>query len=264
MIETINWRRVKQSINLSHVRERRISHTGHASETSRRDRSWPFNGLDMSSNLGEDNILSLATWCFLAHEEEVQWESHVKGICVVDLLDVFVGQLQREGGNIALQVLYLTTSDNREDVRGLVENISQSVDDVSGCLLEYISSFVNLRNRRQDCVLSFGNLFQNLADGNVHFCSHAQVATIGGLSLLFSFEATATQHTPRSDSHAFSFTHGNDLAFKVSVRSAPAALVDNEWTEAVVACVLVGLGDDPGWRVGYAKVQYLALVGEGV
>lgn len=81
----------------------------------------------MSRNLGEDDILSFATRRLLAHEEEVQRESHVEGIYVVDLLDILVGQLEREGGNVAFQVFYLATSNDREDVGSLVEDVSQTI-----------------------------------------------------------------------------------------------------------------------------------------
>lgn len=94
----------------------------------------------MSSNLGEDDILSLTTWRLLAHEEEVQWESHVEGICVVDLLDVLLGQLQREGGDIAFQVIDIATSDDWEDIWGLVENISKTISmgQCSACRLRLL------------------------------------------------------------------------------------------------------------------------------
>jgi hypothetical protein len=42
----------------------------------------------------QPQILRLPSGRFVSHEQEVQWEADVEGICIVDLLDIFAGQLE--------------------------------------------------------------------------------------------------------------------------------------------------------------------------
>jgi hypothetical protein len=75
---------------------------------------------------GQPDIFTLATYRFLAHEEKVQREANIEWVCVVDFLNVFVGQLERQSGDVAIQVRLLAASDDREDVRSLMEDISEA------------------------------------------------------------------------------------------------------------------------------------------
>ena len=53
-------------------------------------------------------------------------EADIEWVCIVDLLDVFACQLERQSGDVAIQVRLLAASDDREDVGSLVEHISES------------------------------------------------------------------------------------------------------------------------------------------
>lgn len=78
----------------------------------------------MRRHVSQPYILASATGCFLAHEQEVQREADVEGICLIDLLDVFAGQLERQSGDVAVEVRLLAASDDRKDVGSLVEDVS--------------------------------------------------------------------------------------------------------------------------------------------
>lgn len=80
----------------------------------------------MRCHAGQPNVFTPAARGLLPHEQEVQWEADVEGVCSIDLLDVFAGQLERQSGDVAVEVRLLAASDDREDVGGLVEHISES------------------------------------------------------------------------------------------------------------------------------------------
>jgi len=74
----------------------------------------------------QPHILTSATRCLLPHEQEVKWEADVERISLVDLLDVFAGKLERQGGDVAVKVRLLAASDDGEDVGSFVEDVSKS------------------------------------------------------------------------------------------------------------------------------------------
>lgn len=56
----------------------------------------------------------------------------------------------------------------------------------------------------------------------------------------------------------------NDFSLEVAVLGGPAALIYGELTEAVLAGVFVGFGDDVGGCVGDSEVEDLSLLNHGV
>ena len=72
------------------------------------------------------------------------------------------------------------------------------------------------------------------------------------------FEEAAAEGAPGGDCHAVVAAEGEYVALEVAVRGGPAALVDDEGAEGVVAGVLVALGYDVGGDVGGAEVEDLA------
>ncbi len=63
---------------------------------------------------------------------------------------------------------------------------------------------------------------------------------------------------PTTKAHLLVCAHGNDFTFKITLGSAPFALIDDELPEAKIASVLVRFGDDPGRRIRDAEVENLA------
>ena len=110
----------------------------------------------MRCHTSQPDVFALASWRLLPHEQEVQWESDVERIRVVDLLDIFAGQLERQSGDVAIQVRLLAASHDREDVGSLVEDISKSK---SGQDNEHspVRFQADLRNRGDQSVLLLGN-----------------------------------------------------------------------------------------------------------
>lgn len=80
----------------------------------------------MRRHASQPDILASAARVLLPHEQEVQREADIERIGFIDLLNVFTGQLKRQSGDVAVKVRLLATSDYREDVGSLVENISQA------------------------------------------------------------------------------------------------------------------------------------------
>lgn len=59
---------------------------------------------DVRSHRSQPHIFAAATWGLLTHEQEVQREANIEGVCIVDLLNVLTGQLERESGNVAVKM----------------------------------------------------------------------------------------------------------------------------------------------------------------
>ncbi len=113
------------------------------------------------------------------------------------------------------------------------------------------------RNTRERRPLGFGHLVQHRGDLARLFIGRTQLTALafGLLELLLSFEQPAAERAPRCDGHALVFAHGQDIAFEIALGGAPAALVDAELREGVVAGVLVCFGDDPSGGVADAEVE---------
>lgn len=78
----------------------------------------------MRRHARQPNVLTLPSWALLPLEQEVQWEADVERICSIDFLNFFAGQLERQRGDVAVEVRLLAASDDGEDVRILVEDVS--------------------------------------------------------------------------------------------------------------------------------------------
>jgi hypothetical protein len=65
-------------------------------------------------------------------------------------------------------------------------------------------------------------------------------------------------NAPPERTHLLFRVRGNDLVFKVTLRSALFALVDDKLPQTKVACILICFGDDPGRGVGDAEGDDLA------
>lgn len=61
------------------------------------------------------------------------------------------------------------------------------------------------------------------------------------------------------DCHTFVAAHGNHIALQVSYLRRIAALINGEWTQAMLARISIGLCNDPSWGVANTKIQDLAL-----
>lgn len=89
------------------------------------NRLRPLHGLDVRRHASQPYILTSPARC-LAAEQEVEREADVERIGFVNLLDVFVGQFERQRGDVAVEVRLLAASNDRKHVRTLVEDISQA------------------------------------------------------------------------------------------------------------------------------------------
>lgn len=107
---------------------------------------------------------------------------------------------------------------------------------------------------RSDSIQDFRDLFLT--------ADHHGRGNLAGTGVLLAgrLEVPTAKNTEWLECHPFRLTHGNGLSLQVTLLSRVAALVDREGSEAVLARVHVGLGDDPGRRVTDAEVQDLALV----
>lgn len=201
--------------------------------------------------------------------KETGGEPDLERHCALNLLDVLLGQPDLQGFNVALEMVEGPPTHNGEDIRSLVHDIGQS-------------------HTCDGCVLPVGNGLKDLGDLYL-VLSGLKLAAYMSLPLLLCFEGASTKRSPRGETHldgcqqmaksniyiyiykgcsisAYPFLagHGNDLTLEITVASTPAALVDAELTETMVAGVLVGLRNDPGRRVRDAQVQDLSLSDEGV
>lgn len=89
-----------------------------------------------------------------------------------------------------------------------------------------------------------------------------KVATLLVLfTLLLGGEVSAAEGAPGAQGHAFVARHRDDFALEVAFCSRPAALVDGEGAEAVVAgvCMFVRHDQSGGWE-GAEYVHWLALL----
>lgn len=212
---------------------------------ARGDDLRPGHSVDVRVRLNEEHIARLERRLGLAHEQEVHREAIVERHSGLDLIDLLLTELELQRLNVALQVVDLPATDNGENMRRFVHDIRQG----------------DTGDQRP---LLVRNLLELLADGNLVLVGRAHLTTLLRLALLFALELAAAEGAPGGQRHAFGLGHGQDVALEVAIRGVPAALVDDELAQAVVAGVLVGLGDDPGWGVGDAEVEDLALVDEGV
>lgn len=116
------------------------------------------------------------------------------------------------------------------------------------------------RDTRESRPLGFGHLIQHRGDLARLFVGRTKLATLafGLLQLLLRFEQAPAEGAPRCDGHPLVFAHGQDIAFEIALGGAPAALIDAELRECVVARVLVCFGDDPGRGVADAEVEDFA------
>ena len=87
---------------------------------------------------------------------------------------------------------------------------------------------------------------------------------LGGVKLLSRLQVTLAQDSPWRESHTLILAHGDDITLEVTEACVPLALVDGEWRKTMLVGIVVRFHDDPGWRVGHAEIQNLALHDEGV
>lgn len=221
----------------------------------------------MYGHLGEKDIFALTARRLLAHEQKVQRKASVKRIGVLNLLDIFSRQFERERSDVTVKLLHCTPTNDRVDVRALVEDVGQAK--VYSISTRRASTMVSkgisdLRNRSQSRLLLQRQLLENLADRDICFRYFEQFPPLAALLLAPSLESPTSNDAPWSDSHPFSLAHGDDFPLKIPARSTPAALVHDERPQAVIASVLVRFCDQPGWSVGDAEVEDFALVGESI
>lgn len=85
-----------------------------------------------------------------------------------------------------------------------------------------------------------------------------------GILLARRLEVPTAKNTEWLKCHSLRLTHWNNLSLQVTFLSRVAALVDREWSEAVLASIHVGFCDNPGRRVTDAEVQDFALVDKSI
>lgn len=171
-------------------------------------------------------------------EKHAQREPNIKRQRRVDLIDVLIRELDRKRFNIALEMLELPTTANREDVRGFVHHIPQRYTGDGGSF-----RLSDLIQHRRDLPRLFGRP------------APISAFAFGLLQLLVGLKLSGPEDRPGSHGHALVFAHGQDIAFEVPLRGVPLALVDAEGREGVIASVLVGLADDPRRSVADAEVD---------
>ena len=98
--------------------------------------------VDMRSRAGEQDIRSIEINIVVnAHEDHRVGEARVKVDGPVDLLDLLPGQRQRKRVDVLLEVFDLATTDDGEDVGGLVERPRESLSVLSAFVLVMESLF---------------------------------------------------------------------------------------------------------------------------
>ena len=150
-------------------------------------------------------------------EQEVHWEANLERNSGINVINLFLAQLDCQRLDVALKMVDLPAANDWVHEGVLVAYIGQGD---AGDL----------------CLLLVGDGFELLGDFDVLLGSWASVTTLlVVLALLFGGEVAATKGTPRAQSHAFFACHRDDLTLEVTIGCGPAALVDTEATEAVVA-----------------------------
>lgn len=100
-----------------------------------------------------------------------------------------------------------------------------------------LGAYVGERNASDLRVLLLGEGLERLGHGDVFWGRGAAAALLIVLALLFGGEVAAAEGAPGADGHALVAGHGEDFALEVALCGGPAALVDGEAAEAVVAGV---------------------------
>ena len=165
---------------------------------------------------------------------------HVEGICLLDLLHIFLLEPQPQRFNIALQMFQLSCPTDREHLWRLMHHVGQ-------------------RNTCNQCILSLSHLLQ-------HFIYLLRILWLGNSSnpgsilpnLIFRFEPTPTQCALRYQRHSSVLAHGDDFSSKGALGGGPFALIDGELTQTVLAGVGVTLDDELGMRIRYTEVENFA------
>jgi hypothetical protein len=103
-----------------------------------------------------------------------------------------------------------------------------------------------------------GDLLESVRDGLLVVVpppvTSGSAALLAGLLtpllLSVSAELALTGDTPGCECDALRASHGDDVPLEVALHDVPLALVDAEGGQAVVAGVLVGLGNNPCGGIG--------------
>ena len=66
----------------------------------RRDRLGPFDEVEVTHTLSEDNIFR-SRWCLVLSSKEVVRKANLELVSFVDLIEVFLGELKGESFNVA-------------------------------------------------------------------------------------------------------------------------------------------------------------------
>ena len=164
----------------------------------------------------------------LAHERVR--ESDIKVRLALQVLDLLVRQLDAQRLDVVVQVLDLTSADDGEHVGRLLHHVRKR-DGREGFDPVLAGDF--LQRGRHFFLLRF------LLAGADHFPqSFARFLAL--LDLFLGLELAAADDAKGRERHAEVPAHGNDLALKVAVHHAPAALVDGEGRLAMRNCISVG------------------------
>ena len=206
-------------------------------------RNWLalINIVEMAAHITQPDIVRLAS-----SPQKIHGEANIEWISRLDGLDVFVRQLQAERLDIALQMIDLPPTDNGKHIGRLVHHIRQ-------------------RHTRKSSPMRLPHLLQRIRHGRIMRRRRPRPALpLHLLALLGRLEAAPTERTPGGHPHPLGRAHVDDVALEVTIARGPAALVDDELAQAVVAGVLVGFAHDPGGGVGDAEVEHFGLADDVV
>lgn len=154
-------------------------------------------------------------------------EAQIEGDGLLDAADVLPPQMQAQRLDVAPQMVDAPPADDGEDVGALVQDVRE-------------------RHARERRALLACDLFEHLADldGRVRGGDLAALLGLRG-ALLLRLEGAAAESAPRREAHVLLAGHVDDVALEVAAGSGPAALVDGELAQSMVAGVLIcfaGLG----------------------
>lgn len=217
----------------------------------RQHRLWRGHEVEMSHAHRERNVPGPLRALWIAAGDEVHGKTDVEGVSGVDGVDLGGRQPDRQRLDVLLQVRDFAPAHDRRHVRRLVHHVRER----DGC------EWRGWRARGGDRV-------QHGRDGG--FVAREQGGHVAALVFLLlsrgrrRFKVPAAQGAPGRKAHALVSAHGDDVPLEVALRGRPAALVDGEGPQAVVARVRVGLGHDPRRRVADAQVQHFSALHEVV
>jgi hypothetical protein len=95
---------------------------------------------------------------------------------------------------------------------------------------------------------------------SVQLNRHVTTLTLFIRFLLLCLETSTSLYSVRRECHASVFTYWEDFSLAVAVRTAIAALVDDELSHTMLLSIHVGFHGNPSRCITDAEIVYLAIV----